>query len=267
MPNTVLLREEPNANVVVEEPTGIARLTIDRADKLNSITWAMRWEILRCVEAADADDRVRVIVIRGAGDRAFSAGGDIPEFLRLDTHQLANLAYPLGAPERATKAVIAAIDGHCYGGGLELTLSCDLRIASDRSRFAFPEITLGAMPGSGGTQRAVRLMGQTRAKAMVLTGQPIDAVKAEHWGLLTEVVPVAEFETRVEEIAQRIADLSPLAVDFAKQALNNASDASLAAGIQMEGRAMTVLTSQKHFEEGVAAWREKRPPVFRDPTA
>ncbi len=259
----VELRREPNAVLTVDPASGIGRITIDRADKLNSITWKMRWELLRCVEQADRDPRVRVVVIRGAGDRAFSAGGDIPEFRRLPTESLADLAYPLGAPERCTKATIAAIDGHCYGGGLEFALSCDFRIATDKSRFAFPEITLGAMPGSGGTQRAVRLMGVTRAKGMVLTGQPIDAVKAEHWGLLTEVVPEAAFDARIEELAQRLAGLSPLAVQFAKETIDNAPDASLSAGLRMEGKAMTVLVGLDHFAEGVEAWKEKRPPVFR----
>lgn len=257
------LRQEPNVDIALDTETGVAQLTINRPDKLNSITWAMRWEILRCVEDADADSRVRVIVIRGAGDRAFSAGGDIPEFLDLPDENLINLAYPLGAPERCTKPVIAAIDGHCYGGGLELAVACDFRIATERSQFAFPEVTLGAMPGSGGTQRAVRLMGLTRAKALVLTGAPINATKAEHWGLITEVVANDALDTRVRELALRLASLSPLSLHSAKQAVDAAPDTPLAAGLVMEGRAMTVLTSREHFAEGVAAWKEKRPAVFR----
>lgn len=260
---TVTLRKEPDVDIVLDEDTAVAQLTINRPNKLNSITWAMRWEIKRCIEDADDDPRVKVIVIRGAGDKAFSAGGDIPEFLRLPTENLINLAYPLGAVERATKPVIAAIDGHCYGGGLELAVACDFRIATERSQFAFPEVTLGAMPGSGGTQRAVRLMGVTRAKALVMTGSPIDATKAEHWGLITEVVANDALDARVAELAARLASLSPLAVHSAKQAVDAAPDTPLEAGLKMEGRAMTVLTSREHFAEGVAAWKEKRPAVFK----
>lgn len=260
---TATLRVEPNVTLALDTDTGIARLTIDRADKLNSITWAMRWEIARCIDQAGEDDRVKVIIIRGAGDRAFSAGGDIPEFLDLPDEALTTLAYPLGAPERCGKPVIAAIDGHCYGGGLELCLSCDFRIATEKSRFAFPEVTLGAMPGSGGTQRAVRLMGVTRAKAMVMTGSVFTAQKAEHWGLLTEMVPDGQLDTAVDEVALRLARLSPLSLRLAKNALDHAPDASLEAGLQMEGASMTVLVRRPHFAEGVAAWREKRPPVFQ----
>lgn len=261
-PSTVL-HEEPNVRLLLDEPNRIGVVEIDRPEKLNSITWAMRWEIDRCVAAADDDDRVRVVVIRGAGDRAFSAGGDIPEFLDLPTEYLVDLANPLSAPERCSKAVIAAIDGHCYGGGFELTLSCDIRVATRRSRFAFPEITLGAMPGSGGTQRIVRLIGLSRAKAMVLTGTPLEAEQAERWGLVTHLVEDGSLDEHATELAVRLADLSPLAVQFAKQALDAAPDMPLAAGLQMEGRAMTLLTSREHFAEGVAAWKEKRRPVFR----
>lgn len=259
---TQVLHTEPNVELALDGETAVATITIDRPEKLNSITWAMRWEILRCVEAAEDDGRVRVIVIRGAGDRAFSAGGDIPEFLELPDQALTTLAYPLGAPERSTKPVIAAIDGHCYGGGLELCLSCDFRIATAKSRFAFPEVTLGAMPGSGGTQRAVRLMGLTRAKAMVMTGSVLDAERAERWGLITEMVPDGTLDGAVSELSQRLAGLSPLSLNSAKRALDHAPDASLEAGLRMEGASMTVLVRRPHFAEGVAAWREKRAPVF-----
>lgn len=263
MKPTIVLREEPNTKLLLDDQLRIGVVLIDRPEKLNSITWAMRWEIMRCVEAADADERVRVIVIKGAGDRAFSAGGDIPQFLDLPTENLVNLAFPVGAPERATKPVIAAIDGHCYGGGFELTLSCDFRVATHRSRFAFPEVTLGAMPGSGGTQRIVRLVGLSRAKAMVMTGEPIDATRAEQWGLVTHLAADGELDEQVTALATRLAGLSPMAVHFAKQALDAAPDLPLAAGLQLEGRSMTVLTSREHFAEGVAAWKEKRQAVFR----
>jgi len=177
--------------------------------------------------------------------------------------QLANLAYSMSAPERCTKPVIAVIDGHCYGGGLELALSCDFRFATPAARFAFPEITLGALPGSGGTQRAVRLMGVGRARAMVMTGRPIDAVQAERWGLVTLLVEADKLEDEVNSLARHLCGLSPVALAFAKSVVTHAPDVSLAGGFQMEGKAMTVLTQMRDFKEGVAAWKEKRRPKFR----
>jgi 2-oxoglutaroyl-CoA hydrolase len=241
----------------------IGRLYINRPDKLNAITMEMRADIVRIFDEVAKDDAVHVVVLRGVGGKAFSAGGDIPQFLDVPVPQLTNLAYSMSSPERCPKPVIAAIDGHCYGGGLELALSCDFRIATPQARFAFPEITLGALPGSGGTQRAVRLMGMTRAKAMVMTGRPIPAEQAEHWGLVSWLYPAERFDAEIDSLAQHLARLSPVALSFAKAVVSNAPDASLAAGFQMEGKAMTVLTQMEDFKEGVQAWREKRPGVFR----
>lgn len=240
----------------------IARLTIDRPAKLNSITMQMRRDINRFFDFAATEPGIRVIIITGAGDKAFSAGGDIPEFLRVPVPELANLAHSISGPYRCPKPVIAAINGHCYGGGLELALTCDFRIASTNARFAFPEITLGALPGSGGTQRAVRLMGLTRAKALVLTGRVIDAEQAERWGLITEVVAPEDLDKTVRDLAVRLTKLSPVSLSFAKSVLDHATDGALAAGFQMEGKAMTVLCQMEDFKEGVKAWQEKRPAVF-----
>ena len=166
----------------IDKDAPIGRMYIDRIPKLNAVTMEMRRDLIDFFEKIDEDSRVRVVVLRGAGGKGFSAGGDIPQFLEVPVPQLANLAYSMSSPERCTKPVIAVIDGHCYGGGLELALSCDFRFATPAARFAFPEITLGALPGSGGTQRAVRLMGVGRARAMVMTGRPINAVQAEQLG-------------------------------------------------------------------------------------
>jgi len=252
-----------NFRVEIDEDAPIARLFIDRPQKLNAITMEMRADIVRLFDAMAEDDRIRVIVVRGAGDKAFSAGGDIPQFIDVPVPQLANLAYSMSAPERISKPVIAAIDGHCYGGGLEFALSCDFRVATPRSLFAFPEITLGALPGSGGTQRAVRLMGMTRAKAMVMTGRPITATQAEHWGLVSWMYAADVFDAEVDSLARHLARLSPVALSFTKSVLSNAPDSSLAAGFHMEGKAMTVLTRMEDFREGVQAWKEKRVAVFK----
>jgi 2-oxoglutaroyl-CoA hydrolase len=248
--------------VVTDAERGVATLTIERPEKLNAITLEMRQSIMRALDDLAADDDVRVIVITGSGDRAFSAGGDIPQFAEYPPHQLTQLAYTVGAPERCPQPVIAAIDGLCFGGGLELALACDFRIATTRSQFRFPEITLGALPGSGGTQRAVRLLGLTRAKAMVLTGRPVAAHVAEDWGLVTEVVEPDQVDATVADLADDLRKLSPVALKFAKAVLNKALDGSFANGLEMEGKSMAILCGMQDFREGVAAWKERRPPVF-----
>jgi 2-oxoglutaroyl-CoA hydrolase len=243
--------------------TGVATLTIDRPQKLNAITLEMRQTIVEAMERLAADQEVRAIVVTGSGDRAFSAGGDIPQFAEYPPHQLTELAYTVGAPERCPQPVIAAIDGMCFGGGLEFALSCDFRIATTRSEFRFPEITLGALPGSGGTQRAVRLLGLTRAKMMVLTGRPVDAARAEHWGLVSQVVDPDELDATVADLAAHLCGLSPVALKFAKAVLNKALDGSFANGLEMEGKSMAILCGMNDFHEGVQAWKDRRPPVFQ----
>jgi 2-oxoglutaroyl-CoA hydrolase len=249
-------------DVGVDEESGVGTLTIQRPEKLNAITMAMRGAIVQAFEALGREEAVRVIVVRGSGDRAFSAGGDIPEFVQFPPYQLTELAHTVGAPERVRQPVIAAIDGLCFGGGLEFALACDFRIATDRSQFGFPEITLGALPGSGGTQRAVRLLGLTRAKMLVLTGQAVDAARAEQWGLVSETVAPEMLDDTVQALAVRLASLSPVALKFAKAVLNKALDGSFANGIEMEGKSMAILCGMEDFHEGVEAWKERRPPVF-----
>lgn len=252
-----------NLKLEIAKNAPIATLFINRPEKLNAITMAMRSEIVRFFDLIEQDDRIRVVIVRGVSEgKGFSAGGDIPQFVNVPVPQLANLAYSMSSPERCTKPVIAVIDGHCYGGGLEFACSCDFRIASPKARFAFPEVTLGALPGSGGTQRAVRLMGVGRARAMVQTGRPIDAVTAERWGLVTWLYEEDQLEQEVLSLAKHLAGLAPLAQSFVKMVVTHAPDTSLAGGFQMEGKAMTVLCRMEDFKEGVQAWKEKRPGKF-----
>src|SRR2546423_5999508 len=172
----------------VERAGAVATIWIDRQAKMNTMTVAMRNEFPGIFAALEADESVRVIVVRGAGGKAFSAGGDVAEFLTLAPADLELWGDTLSWAERCRKPVIAAIDGYAMGAGLELALACDLRIATRRSEFAFPEIRLGMIPGSGGTQRALRLIGMTRAKLFMMTGRRIGAEQAEAWGLITQAV-------------------------------------------------------------------------------
>src|SRR5256712_6863142 len=170
----------------VERAGAIATVWIDRQPQMNTMWVAMRNEFPAIFGGLEADDGVRVIVVRGAGGKAFSAGGDVAEFLTLAPADLERWGDTLTAAERCRKPVIAAIDGYAMGAGLELAVACDFRIATLRSEFAFPEIRLGMLPGSGGTQRALRLIGMTRAKLFMLTGHSGSAEPAEAWGLITQ---------------------------------------------------------------------------------
>src|SRR2546425_13158697 len=166
----------------VERAGAVATIWIDRQPRMNTMTVAMRNEFPGLFAALEADEGVRVVVIRGAGGKAFSAGGDVSEFLTLAPADLELWGDSLASAERCRKPVIAAIDGYTMGAGLELAVACDFRVATLRSEFAFPEVRLGMIPGSGGTQRALRLIGMTRGKLFMSTGPRISAGRARAWG-------------------------------------------------------------------------------------
>jgi 2-oxoglutaroyl-CoA hydrolase len=222
----------------------------------------MRDEFPALFRDLDADDAVRVIVVRGAGGRAFSAGGDVAEFLTLAPADLEQWGDTLTAPERCRKPVIAAIDGYVMGAGLELALACDFRIATRRSEFAFPEIRLGMIPGSGGTQRALRLVGMTRGKLFMMTGRRIPAERAEAWGLITECVADDGLEGALGALAAELADRAPLALRTLKTVLNRGSEAPLETALELERKAYAWLRSTQDYEEGVKAFLEKRAPRY-----
>src|SRR5919202_910277 len=208
------------------------------------------------------DAAVRVIVVGGAGEKAFTAGGDIPGFMTRTPEELSHLAKNVGAAERCPKPVVAKLHGFTFGVGLELALACDLRIAADDTVLGLPEITLGMIPGSGGTQRLAHLVGLSRAKDVILRGRRIDATEALAWGLVSEVVHRAELETRAEAVALELAAKAPLALKVAKRVLNLAYDAPLHVGLELEGLAYGLLRSTDDFAEGVAAFTERRPPKY-----
>ena len=218
----------------VERAGAVATLWIDRQPKMNTLTVAMRNEFPGIFQALEADDAVRVVVIRGAGGKAFSAGGDVSEFLTLAPADLESWGDTLTAAERCRKAVIAAIDGYTMGAGLELAVACDFRIATLRSEFAFPEVRLGMIPGSGGTQRALRLMGMTRGKLFMMTGRRISAAEAEAWGLITQAVPNETLGEAVGALATELAEKAPLALRTLKMVLNRGAEAPLETALELE---------------------------------
>ncbi len=246
----------------VERTGAIATVWIDRQAKMNTMTVAMRDEFPGIFGSLEADDGIRVIVVRGAGGKAFSAGGDVAEFLTLAPADLERWGDTLTSAERCRKPVMAAIDGFTMGAGLELAVACDFRVATLRSEFAFPEVRLGMIPGSGGTQRALRLMGMTRAKLFMMTGQRIPAERAEAWGLITLAVANDGLDKAVDALAGELAERAPLALRTLKMVINRGAEAPLETALELERKAYAWLRSTHDYAEGVTAFLEKRPPKY-----
>src|SRR5213596_2809890 len=246
----------------VERAGAVATIWIDRQPKMNTMTVAMRNEFPAIFGALDKADSVRVIIIRGAGGKAFSAGGDVAEFLTLAPADLEQWGDTLTSAERFRKPVVAAIDGYTMGAGLELAVACDFRIATLRSEFAFPEVRLGMIPGSGGTQRALRLIGMTRAKLFMMTGQRISAERAEAWGLITQAVANDKLDEAVDALTGELADRAPLALRTLKMVLNRGAEAPLETALELERKAYAWLRSTHDYAEGVTSFLEKRPPKY-----
>ncbi len=240
----------------------VGKIVIDRPDKMNALTVEMRRDYGEAVRELGEDKDVRVVIVRGAGDRAFSAGGDVAEFLEIAPHDLVAWGKEMESTEACPKPVIAAIDGYALGAGFELALSCDIRIATERSQFALPEVRLGMMPGSGGSQRLLRLIGLSRAKYWVLTGRRMNAAEAERLGIVAKVVPAGELDAAVEELVQEFLKLSPLSLRVLKQTLQDGADIPLGSALELERKAYAYLRSTYDYEEGVKSFLEKRPPRF-----
>ena len=245
----------------VEAENGVARITLDVPGKLNRVSMPARDELAQAFAELGRDDSVRAIVLAGAGE-AFTAGGDIPGFLQREPEEVSRLAWNVAAPERCPKPVIARLHGYAFGVGLELALACDFRIASTDLQIALPEIKLGMIPGSGGTQRLARLVGLGRAKDIIMRGRRVGADEALTLGLVTEVVPAEDLDAAVQRLVDELAELSPLALTTLKRVLNHVYDAPLHMGIEIEGLAYGMLRSSHDFREGVEAFGEKRKPEF-----
>jgi 2-oxoglutaroyl-CoA hydrolase len=238
---------------------GVATITLDVPDKLNR---AARRQLASAFAELGEDAAVRTVVLTGAGG-TFTAGGDIPSFLTAPVDEMSSLAFNVASPERCPKPVIARIEGYCLGVGFELALACDFRVCSDDAKLGLPEIGLGMIPGSGGTQRLARLVGLGRAKDVIMRRKRITAEDALAWGLVSEVVPATELDAAVGRIAGELGALSPVALAMAKRVLNQVYDAPLHVGLELEGLAYGVIKSTKDFREGVEAFVEKRPPNFQ----
>jgi len=241
---------------------GVATITFDDPDKHNRLPMAARAQLADLFAELSIDDSVRVIVLTGAGERAFSAGGDVMDFLESDPPTLSRLAWNVAAPERCPKPVIAKLRGYVLGVGLELALASDFRIAADNVEMGLPEIHLGMIPGSGGTQRLARLIGLGRAKNLIMRGQRLRAADALDVGLLSELHPAEQLDQAVDALIDELTALSPLALAMAKRVLNHAYDGPLGVGLEIEGLAYGLLRTTHDFSEGVHAFVEKRKPEF-----
>jgi len=246
---------------------GIATITLNRPKALNALNQAMVEELGRAVEQVRDDPAVRVVVITGAGDKAFAAGADLTEFKGMSaidgwmlTQRLQRLYLEI---ERLPKPVIAAVNGFALGGGCELMMACDIAYASDRARIGQPEINLGIIPGAGGTQRLARLIGKQRAKELVLTGEMIGAQDAWNLGLLNRVVPSDQLLPEVRKLAEKLASKGAVALKAAKEAIEEGYDAGLDAGLANEGKLFGLCFGTEDKVEGINAFLEKRPPQFK----
>ena len=252
--------------LVLQDRRGpVTVLTMNRPDKHNALNGALRCAFLGALDAAARDPEVKVVVITGAGGKAFVSGADIAEMAgRSPLEQRRVMAGPsvYEALWRLTKPAIAAINGYCFGGGLELALACDIRLASTSARFGQPEIALGLIPGGGATQRLPRLVGSGAAARLILTGEPVDAAEALRLGLVDELAPPDELLARSVALAGRIAKRSPVALAAAKDALRTALSTPLEGGLRAEATLFQLCFASADGREGVKAFLEKRDPAF-----
>ncbi len=251
--------------LLVERRDRVALITINRPEKRNALNIRTRQEGAVALEELREDEGVRVVIVTGAGDKAFVAGADIGEFAgrtAITQRDVMTGRSLFTAIDTFPKPVIAMINGYCLGGGCELALACDLRIASENASFGQPEINLGIIPGGGGTQRLTHLIGEGKAMELILTGDIIDARTAFTLGLVNTVVPAEELEAKTMEIANRIAEKSPIALRMAKEAVKTAARANLDEGLRREIDLFALCFSSQDKDEGVRAFLEKRKANF-----
>lgn len=252
--------------ITVEKEGKVGVITINRPDKLNALSSTVHRESIAALDDLRKDDGVRVVVITGSGEKAFIAGADISEFegktpvTQRDTFHEKTLFNNI---DTFPKPVIAMVNGFCLGGGNELALACDLRVCSETAKFSQPEINLGIIPGGGGTQRLTRLVGEGRSMEMCLTGDMIDAETAYRFGLVNHVYPAAELRGKTMELAGKIAEKAPIALQLAKEAVKFASKSNLDEGLRREVDLFAICFSTEDKKEGVSAFLEKRKPDFK----
>ena len=251
--------------ILVETRGKVGLVTLNRPKALNALNSAVMEEVVAALQAFEADEGIGAIVLSGS-EKAFAAGADIKEMQEksyIDMY-MADFFAGWDAMTRIRKPIIAAVSGYALGGGCELAMMCDFIIAGDNAKFGQPEITLGVMPGMGGSQRLTRFVGKSKAMDMCLTGRMMDAAEAERSGLVSRVVPAADVVEEAVKAAEKIAGLSLPAVMMNKEAVNRAYETTLTEGLRFERRVFHAMFSLEDQKEGMAAFSEKRPATFRN---
>ena len=254
-------------NILLDVQDGIARITLNRPAKRNALNYQTLEEIFRCFDSLLSREDVQTAVLTGAGDKAFAAGADINELALLDAveaHKRSKRGNEiLQFIENLGKPVIAAVNGDALGGGCELAMACNLRIASENARFGQPEVKLGVIPGYGGTQRLPRLVGKSKALEMLLTGEWIRAEEALRVGLVSQVVPLEQLLPAAESLARKIMANGPVAVCMVLEAVNRGLEMPLDQGVALESGLFGKDFATEDMKEGMRAFFEKRPAKFR----
>jgi 2-oxoglutaroyl-CoA hydrolase len=257
-----VLRELDGLRYEVDAAKKVGWLILDRPP-LNVVSYRGRSQISAIIEAFGQDPDVRVIVIRGANG-VYTSGGDVKAFPAIERDGMSHLAWNIAAPERCPKPVVCAMEKYAMGVGLELAMACDIRLATKDTLLALPEVTLGQIPGSGGSQRVARIAGLTRAVDMMMLGRRIPAPEAFTWGLITRVVDDAPaLDAAIEDIVAKLTSMSPLALKTMKRVLSTAYETGIGVGLEVEGHAYEKLRESEDYKEGIAAFSEKRKPKFK----
>jgi len=253
--------------IITEKEDGVEWITLNRPHRLNSFTLEMVEELSTAIDKAEGDGEVRCIVIRGSGDRAFSTGADLTMFTDLTPTTACDASEKgqrlMDKIEASSKPYVAAVHGFCLGGGLELALACDFRIADELAELGNPEIRLGIFPGWGGTQRLSRVIGLARAKELIMLGDRIPAEEALRIGLIHKVAPVGKLQDEAKALAQRLVEGPPIALKLAKHAMNLGTQFPLEVGLKVEAQAFGIVASAEDTIEGISAFFEKRKPEFK----
>jgi len=244
----------------------VRTITVNRPDKLNALNRETIGELTLAFNQARLDDAVRVVVLAGAGEKAFVAGADIAEMTSLTPVKAQEFSHAgqalMRGIERLGKPVVAKIQGYALGGGMELAMACHLRVASEKAKFGQPEIGLGLIPGFGGTQRLTRLTGRGVALELCLLGQQIDAARAERLGIVTRVVPADELDASVDAMADQLAAAAPLALKGILETIIEGGECALDQGLAFETQGFAIAFSTEDMREGTAAFLERRKPDF-----
>lgn len=252
--------------LLCEIEEGVAMVVINRPEVLNALNGQVFSELGRMFPELEADETVKAVILTGSGIKAFAAGADISQMQKMTTLEVRKLALATKAAQAKiaslSKPVIAAVNGFALGGGCELAMCCDFRIASDNARFGLPEITLGIIPGGGGTQRLTNLVGLARAKDLVLTGRIIDAQEALNMGLVNKVVAADLLISEAKKLAGGLVEKGGFALNMAKAALNQSVSLDLNSGLDYEIECFAACFSTYDQKEGMAAFAEKRKPKF-----